>query len=112
MAKIGRFSAFAVRQSLIYVTGRSDEPEANLNPRLIKSLARTLLDLSQGGIQVFIATHSLFLLRELEILLADRPSPIESRFFGLHPSDNGVLIKQGVSLDDMGDIAMLDEERH
>ena len=87
-----------------------DEPEANLNPRLIKSLARTLLDVSQGGIQVFIATHSLFLLRELEILLADRPSPIESRFFGLHPSDNGVLIKQGASLDDMGDIAMLDEE--
>jgi hypothetical protein len=43
-----------------------DEPEANLNPRVIKRVARGIVGLSQGGIQVFIATHSLFLLRELE----------------------------------------------
>ena len=45
-----------------------DEPEANLNPKLIKSAAIAILTLSRGGIQVFVATHSLFLLRELEIL--------------------------------------------
>lgn len=35
-----------------------DEPEANLNPLLIKQVARSIVSLSQAGIQVFIATHS------------------------------------------------------
>lgn len=38
-----------------------DEPEANLNPRLVKVVATIITDLSTAGIQVFIATHSLFL---------------------------------------------------
>jgi predicted ATPase len=61
-----------------------DEPEANLNPKIIKLVARVILHLCEGGVQVFIATHSLFLMREIDILLrtsefADRPA----RFFGL-----------------------------
>lgn len=37
-----------------------DEPESNLNPKLMRVLAKILLDLSRQGTQVFIATHSLF----------------------------------------------------
>ena len=44
-----------------------DEPETNLNPKLIKLIAKVLLHLCQNGIQIFMATHSLFLLREIEI---------------------------------------------
>lgn len=44
-----------------------DEPEANLNPRLIREVARAILGICEEGVQVFVATHSLFLLRELEI---------------------------------------------
>lgn len=88
-----------------------DEPEANLNPRLIKWLAKTVLDLSSGGIQVFIATHSLFLLRELEILLSTKAyEKSDAKFFGLHQSDDGVFVNQGPSVDEIGDIAALDEE--
>ena len=42
-----------------------DEPEANLNPRLIKSVAALLVKLAECGIQVILGTHSLFLLKEL-----------------------------------------------
>ncbi len=88
-----------------------DEPEANLNPVLIKQVAKSILDLSDSGIQVFIATHSLFLLRELEILLSDPiRKKIKTKFFGLHQTDDGVRIDQGSSIDDIGDIAALDEE--
>ena len=45
-----------------------DEPESNLNPKIIKRVAKTILQVAQSGIQVFIATHSLFLMRELHIL--------------------------------------------
>lgn len=86
-----------------------DEPEANLNPRIIKRVAKTIVDLSESGIQVFIATHSLFLLRELEMLLADTKD-VDARFFGLHLTDDGVSVEQGPTFEDMGDIAVLDEE--
>ena len=46
-----------------------DEPETNLNPKLIKEVASTILHLCRSGIQVFAATHSLFLLREFHIQL-------------------------------------------
>jgi DNA-binding response OmpR family regulator len=88
-----------------------DEPEANLNPRLIKELAPILLELSLSGIQIFIATHSLFLLRELEICLSNQPyKEIKVRWFGLHLEDNDVIIEQGDHIDDAGDIASLKEE--
>jgi len=88
-----------------------DEPEANLNPVLIKQVAKSILELCDSGIQVFIATHSLFLLRELEILLSDsRYKKVKARFFGLHDTDVGVKIEQGVSVDDIGDISALDEQ--
>ncbi len=91
-----------------------DEPESNLNPRLIRSLAPLLLDLASGGVQVFVATHSLFLLRELEIEQARRDAsrlfryPL-TRYFGLHATSEGVRVDQGDALEDSGELAALDE---
>ena len=88
-----------------------DEPEANLNPKLIKQVANTVLQLGQSGIQVFIATHSLFLLRELHILLQNPTfKEVRARFFGLRSSDEGVIVSQGETVDDIGAITALDEE--
>ena len=33
-----------------------DEPEANLNPKIIKLMARIIVELGLHGIQVFVAT--------------------------------------------------------
>jgi energy-coupling factor transporter ATP-binding protein EcfA2 len=88
-----------------------DEPESNLNPKVIKSIARTILHLCQSGIQVFIASHSLFLLRELDILLQTKEfKQIPAQFIGLHPSKDGVEIQQGKTVDDIGQIDALQEE--
>jgi predicted ATPase len=88
-----------------------DEPEANLNPLLIKEVAQSIVSLSKTGIQVFLATHSLFLLRELEILTTNKGNTeINSRFFGLHFSGDCVVVKQGNAIDEIGDITALDEE--
>lgn len=87
-----------------------DEPETNLNPKLIKTLAQSIVCLVEQGIQVFVATHSLFLLREFEILLADpkRNCPA-ARYFGLSKGDAGVMLEQADHIDDIGDITALDE---
>lgn len=88
-----------------------DEPEANLNPAVIKQVARTILDLCRSGIQVFIATHSLFLMRELDILMrSEEYADTPARFFGLHAGDAGVQVDQGDTIDDIGEIVSLQEE--
>jgi AAA domain, putative AbiEii toxin, Type IV TA system len=61
-----------------------DEPEANLNPRLIKIVADFLLQLADGGVQLFVATHDYLLTNELSLNVeygteAVRTAPI--RFF-------------------------------
>lgn len=87
-----------------------DEPEANLNPRIIKKVAQSIVALGAGGgMQVFIATHSLFLLREIEMQLG-RWQNFDARFFGLHLSEDGVSVQQGPEIADMGSIAVLEEE--
>jgi energy-coupling factor transporter ATP-binding protein EcfA2 len=88
-----------------------DKPEANLNPKVVKLIARTILHLCRSGVQVFIASHSLFLLRELEILLQQAPfREVGTRFFGLRLGLNGVQVRQGDRVDDIGDIDALEEE--
>lgn len=87
-----------------------DEPESNLNPKLIREVARAILCICKGGVQVFVATHSLFLLREFEILLEDEFKEVEQRYFGLRRGDDGVEVSQ---VDDIGDIdplVLLDED--
>ena len=88
-----------------------DEPESNLNPRLIKRVAATVLHLCKNGVQVFVASHSLFLMRELDILLRSPEfQGTPARFIGLERTDAGVVIHQGDTIDDIGEIAALQEE--
>lgn len=86
-----------------------DEPETNLNPRLIKEVARVICALAAGGVQVVIATHSLFLMREIEILLSDEFADLDTQFIGLSRTEAGVHVQQGPSSDDSGDVVALDE---
>ena len=87
-----------------------DEPESNLNPRLIRLAAQAIHALCEHGVQMFIATHSLFLLRELEILQADHSKKqAHARYFGLVRIEDSVRVMQGDHIDDIGDIAVLDE---
>lgn len=88
-----------------------DEPEANLNPKILKVVARIILQIAQSGIQVFIASHSLFLLRELYILTRKDFKTIDARYFGLHlDSEKAVSVSQGETLENIGDITSLDED--
>lgn len=88
-----------------------DEPEANLNAKLIRQIAQIIMVLAYEGVQVFIATHSLFLLKEIEILnVMGETGPVQTRFFGLHSAKDGVQVMQGDTPFDMGTITALEEE--
>lgn len=87
-----------------------DEPESNLNPKLIKDLAVAILSLCKNGIQVVIGTHSLFLLREIEVLTSQKQfKDIPQRYFALGKAGDTVTVEQGDSVDDINPFVMLDE---
>lgn len=88
-----------------------DEPETNLNPKLVRIVARSIVHLAAQGIQIFVATHSLFLMREFEIELdarAKQQAAVSARFFGMHASAEGVQLEQAETLAEIGSIAALE----
>lgn len=92
-----------------------DEPEANLNPKLIAGLVKVLAKMANAGFQVIIATHSLFLMRELKLAISD---PRLLNFIGLsveEETENGKKsedIKLTMADDylDLEEISSLDAE--
>ncbi len=44
-----------------------DEPETNLNPRLMKTIVGILLALQQLGVQIFLTTHDYVILKEIDL---------------------------------------------
>ena len=88
-----------------------DEPEANLNPRLIREVAGAILGVCRSGVQAIVATHSLFLLREFEILLGKSEfEGLEQRYFSLQRGGGGVEVSQGGAVDDIDPLVLLEEE--
>jgi predicted ATP-dependent endonuclease of OLD family len=89
-----------------------DEPEANLNPKLIVKVAKVLQALAASGIQIFIATHDYLLSHELS-LLAEYPSEnsIALKFFSLYkPNEqSSVIVEEGQTLADIANNPILEE---
>jgi len=89
-----------------------DEPEANLNPKLIVKVAKVLQALTATGMQIFIATHDYLLSHELS-LLAEYPdeNPIALKFFSLYkPNEqSSVIVEEGQTLADIAHNPILEE---
>lgn len=87
-----------------------DEPEANLNPKLIRLAAEAIFHICKSGIQVFVATHSLFLIRELSILSHQNQfKKVPQRYFALESTSDGVSVSQGDTIEHVDPLVLLDE---
>lgn len=87
-----------------------DEPETNLNPRLIKQLAAFLVELSQFKVQIVIATHNLFLMKYFDYLIGQSKNTVPATFMSLVRSEKGTQIEQGERLNQLSTIVALEEE--
>ncbi len=91
-----------------------DEPEMNLNTTHLPLLVRMMMELCHAGVQLMLTTHSLFLLRELVIQLADPANrKMRRRFIGLQPPlslGSGVRSSSGDELSQIDRLDSLDAE--
>lgn len=84
-----------------------DLPETDLHPKQIRLMANVLFELVNRDVinQLFVTTHSLFLMREFELLNAAQKQRLSKRFISL---DNN-QIEQGNDLSDLNNVSILDE---
>ena len=94
-----------------------DEPEANLNPKMVVQLSETLLRLANRGIQIFVVSHDYLLTTRLS-LASEYPNEIPEdqrcpvKFFGLvrrGADEKGVAVSSGSKLADLTDNPILAE---
>ncbi|MCL1975184.1 MAG: AAA family ATPase [Firmicutes bacterium] len=75
-----------------------DEPEANLNPKLIPVLVDILLKLEQAGVQMFLATHDYVLAKYLEI---NKPKNSNLQYHSFYKSNSKVLLDSKDTFEDI-----------
>lgn len=77
-----------------------DEPEANLNPASQKALVQMVIELANAGVQVFMGTHSAFLLRQFDYESRNNADVAQIGYTALRRTGTSIDIAQGASLDD------------
>ena len=65
-----------------------DEPETNLNPKLLGTVMDVLLELQRAGVQIFMATHDYVVLEELKLRKKDSD---EVAFHSLYRDETGEI---------------------
>ncbi len=75
-----------------------DEPEANLNPALMKEVVQALLELSRNGQQIILATHDYVLLKWFDLLM-DRSKEDHIRFHAIwrHSDTDGLTVESSAN---------------
>ena len=66
-----------------------DEPEVNLNPKIMDEVVEALWLICRRGVQIFIASHSYLILKELEVQQKHEDS---LRYFAFECAHNGTVI--------------------
>ncbi len=73
-----------------------DEPETNMNPKMIRPIVQAVVALAKMGVQVFITTHDYFVQQEFNMLTAYpelNPDKLDIRFMSLYREENDRELK-------------------
>ena len=88
-----------------------DEPETNMNPRMIQPLAEAVMELSRMGVQVFITTHDYFVQQafNLAAVYPDKENAPDIRFYSLYKTEEGIALETASVLGDLQHNAVMEE---
>lgn len=91
-----------------------DEPETNMNPKMIEPIVNALIVLSKMGVQIFVTTHDYFLQQSFSMLseYLSRESEnkkMDIRFISLYKKGENILAESGSKLSDLSHNAIMEE---
>jgi len=107
LRKIGTLAYLAANGSLKNLLFW-DEPEMDLNAKILTQLASSLIELVETyKMQVILATHSFFLMKELSVQVEISKGKIPAQFISLVPRK--AQVEPGGLLEELATITVLDE---
>ncbi|HIJ26699.1 MAG TPA: ATP-binding protein, partial [Gammaproteobacteria bacterium] len=68
-----------------------DEPETNLNPRLMKTVVAILIELQRLGVQIFLSTHDYVILKEFD-LQTESQDQVRYHAFSHSDEENKIVV--------------------
>lgn len=91
-----------------------DEPETNMNPKMIEPIVQALVTLAKMGVQIFITTHDYFVQQSFSMFSEYKPEQfslqnIDVKFISLYKEKENVLFESGPTLSDLQHNAIMQE---
>jgi AAA15 family ATPase/GTPase len=91
-----------------------DEPETNMNPKMIRPIVQALAALAKMGVQVFVTTHDYFVQQEFNMMTIYpelNPEKLDIRFMSLYRDEetNAVKYEMASSASDLKNNAIMQE---
>ena len=84
-----------------------DEPEANINPKLIPLIVKILLELARQGVQIFIASHDYFFPQYSEVFAQEADAVV---FHSLYKTEEGVQCETNSQFSNLTHNSIIDEK--
>lgn len=73
-----------------------DEPETNMNPKMVRPIVQALATLAKMGVQIFVTTHDYFVQQEFNMLTVYpelNPDKLDIRFMSLYREEDSSDVK-------------------
>ncbi len=88
-----------------------DEPETNINPKLIKPTVNLIVALAKMGVQIFVTTHSYFFQQQFNLFAQyeKKKAKIDIKFFSLYKENGDNKIEKANSSSELTHNIILDE---
>ena len=89
-----------------------DEPETNMNPKMIKPIVDAIIELAKLGVQVFVTTHDYFVQQCFDMAVAypaKDSAPLDINFIALYKEANGIEIESAKRLIELGHNSVMEE---
>lgn len=89
-----------------------DEPETNMNPKMVQPVVDAIVELANLGVQVFVTTHDYFVQQCFSMAAKykqDKKKPIQYNFMSLNRTENGIELESSNSLFNLKHNAVMEE---
>lgn len=89
-----------------------DEPETNMNPKMIQHVTKAIVELAKMGVQVFVTTHDYFVQQSFNMLTAypkSNPDQLDIRFLSLYKEDGKIGFECAKDIQDLQHNAVMEE---
>ncbi|HWT77007.1 MAG TPA: AAA family ATPase [Mobilitalea sp.] len=91
-----------------------DEPESNMNPKMIQPLTEALIELAQMGVQIFVTTHDYFLQQSFSLATKyeEKGKKMDINFISLYKEDGILKYEKEKKLNDLKHNSIMEEFDH